>query len=614
MGPRGIASLVAMVAVAAGVAAPAQAQAAAGKGTAESAVTGARLALSAAGDEHSVALVLMESSATLDKERRSLPRNHATGTLTAARVDLGPAGVVSVPPDPIQVSRDEATTGSDRRGENLAVSFNVPGDVSASEVGATDPSVANLLTDIEGVRSLDVANGLVAKGSARPLNLEALFGVAGAGVTGGSTVDAVEAIGGLVKLDNLSLTDQEASASPDIVRSAVRELSVDAITVLDVNGLLGLLGLDMGEIPLGTLAKMADELGLPVSGTLGSTPVSDFGSWAGASQALIDTRNELATQTGTACNALPGTLTGLLGSVGVSCSGTVQQALDTVDSLLTDLLDIVQGAVYGAPFVSVEDLTASVQAVAAVTPEGVAETSAAAVGSIGSVKIGGNACGALAADLTTSTLAGLQAAWNELRARCNALIDTVLGALGDAFRGLVDAVPVPVAVQTTKVDGEYAVAEARLSLLQVKVSLPGSLPDPLDLGAVGGGGGTTTTTLPPVTTTLPTLPVPTTVTLPTLPIAFVRDAAVRPQVSTLATTATVEVGVLSASAEHTRPGVTITSGGENRTWNARTGFGGPLPRTGAGSGTWPLALFAVLAATAVGLNRLAGGRVRRLTR
>lgn len=596
MGRRRIAAVAALVSLAVGSAAPAHAQATSGpgKGTATSSVTGAKVTLATV----AVELATMSSRATLDKEKRNEALNLVEGALTAAGVKIGGIAT-SLPLESLRVSRDEANTGEDARRENLAVSFAVPGDVSASAAGAS-ATTSSLLTDVEGAPSTNLPNGLIAEGSARPLNLVATFGGSGAEFSGGSTVESIGAVGGLAKVQRLTVSDEETQAQPDLSRGAIRELGVDSMTVLDMNSLLGLLGLDKGEISVTTLAKMADELKVAVTGTLGSKPVSDYGSWLSAAQTLSSAEAQLEAQVGGACAALPGDLVGLLGQTGVACSGTVQQALDTVNGLLSDLLGLVEPAVFDGPLVSANGLTASVNAVAGVTPDGVAETSAGAVGTIRELRVGGVGCGSVSADLTTRTLSSLQVDWNKVRDVCNALLDDVLGALGDAYRSLVDVVPAPVKVQTTRVEGDYAVANASLTLLQVKVTLPAVLPAPLDLA-------TTTTT----TSTTSPLPLPTTTTialppLPPLPISSVRPASDQP----LATTATIDVGVLSAHAEHTRPGVDITSGGQNRTWNSRTGFGGPLPETGAGSGTWPLAVFAVLMTAAFAANRLARSRVR----
>jgi len=610
-------------------AAPARGRASAGRGTGTSLMRAANVSIDAAEDVV-VDLVDFRSTATLDKQRQKSPTNYVEGTLKAATVDLGPAGAEYFPRDlgTMRVFRDEAGTGADRKGGNLSVQFSVPGDLTPGEIGATNADVAALLTDVEATPSSAVPNGLVANGAVRPINLEAVYNVAGASFAGGSTVDSVEALGGLVRVSGLTVFDQESSATSDVARGAIRELAVDSVRVVGLNELLGLLGLDRGEIPLATLAAMADGLGLPVSGTLGAVATTNLGStWATATSVLTTSKTDLEAQLGGVCAALPGDLTGRLATAGVACSGTVQQALDAINALIGQLLAIVEAAVFDAALISIDGLTASVQATAAVTENGIAETSAAATGTIDALKVGGVDVGGVRADLTTSGLATLESQWNDVGSKANAKIDAVLGALGDPYRGLVSVIPVPVAVQTTRIDktethGDYAVADASLSLLQVKVTLPVTLPAPQDLATVVTTTPTTTTPTTLVPLTVPAVPMTlpsgsTTVAIPTLPVSFVRAAptaqVIRGQVATLGSSATIDVGVIAVHAEHTRPGVAITGGAENRTWNSRTGFGEPgsLPKTG-GSTAWPLVVFGVLVGVAFVVNRWARASLRKI--
>lgn len=606
MGPRRTAAAAALAMVLMVPGAPAHA-ATPGRGTGTSSVSVASVTVGSLVD---VDLVTLDSTATLDRERQKLARNAARGTLTAASVDLG-GKRTSVPAQPVEVVRDEVDTGT-RRQSPLETQFSVPGDLPADQIGANSADVARLVTGAQGAVSTAVGSGMVAQGKVRPVDLLAVFEATGARASGGSTIDSAEALGGLVTLTNLGVAEQAAWAEPEIAGATSRELKVDAVRVLDTGAVLRLLGVDPGAIPLATLAAMADRLGVPLSGALGSTPLSNYDSWADARQTLSDTKVQLEQSLGLPCGALPGAVTGLLGQVGVSCSGTTQAVLDTVNGLLSDLLGLLTPAVEGAALLSIEDVAATVQAVTSVSEDGVALTSAQAGGSAGKVKVGGVNVGAISADLTTGSLKTLAGEWNALQSKVHAALDGVLGTLGVDYTGLVSVQVVPTLVQNTGVEGEYATAEARMALLRAQVTLPATLPDPQDLatGAAGSTPVTTPTTLPatlPTPTTTVTLPVTTsTVTLPTLPIAHVRDAGTAHGAASLtAGSLTVDVGVLSATAEFTRPGVAITGGGENRTWDpARATFGPPgsLPRTGAASGGWPVLIFAVLWATALTLR------------
>lgn len=589
-----------------------------GKGTATSTLTAASVTVGSLVDAD---LVSLDAFSTLDKQRHAgVGENVARNTLTAAGVKLGTHD--RVPVGHLTVSRSEGSPGEDR-GPLDALSIAVPGALPALDVGATNADVARVVTDIQGTASSAVPDGSVLNGTVRPLDLKAAFDGNSAQALGGSTVDTVSALGGLVSANGLNVAEQAADATRGLSRGATRELTVDSVRVLDMGGVLHLLGVEPGSIPLATLTAMADELGVPLSGTLGSTPLSSYDLWADVNQTLTDTKDELtsAIDAGALCSTLGSTVGGLLGEVGVDCTGTLQQALDTVNQLIDDLLGIVTAVVEGATLLSVEGIAATVQTAASVTAEGIALTSAQAAGSAGRVKVGGTDLGAIAANLATSPLGTLQSRWNALGLKAQDAIDSVLTKLGDAYAGLVSVQIVPTIVQKTGVDGNYAVAEAALSLLKAQVTVPGELPDPQDLATLPAPTATTTTA-PTTTTTLPlgvttttiTLP-PTTITLPSLNIAHVRDAgAVRGAVAGLAPSATVEVGVLSARSEFTLPGVEITGGGDNRTWNARTGFGTPgsLPRTGSSSGATSVLVFAALSATAYGLHRLGRSPARRI--
>lgn len=598
MGPRKHIVMSVVVALATAVSATGPARAAQttdagatpGRGTAASSVRAVTVAVDGAaeGADVLVHLLDLQSTATLDRARQGSPTNHAEGTLKAATVDLGSAAPAFVPRElgTLRVFRDEVGPGADRGGDDLAVGFAVPGDLSATAAGAADPEVARLLTDLDGVRSAVVPDGLVAKGSVRPVDLEAVYGDAGATFTGGSVVDTAELVGGVAALTGATVTDQQASATPDLARSSVREFGVESVRVLAMDELLGLLGIDPGAIPVATLAALADSLGVPVSGALGSVSAASIGStWSAINQALAGAQAAAAGQATEGCALLPGETTALLASVGVACSGTVQQALDAVTALVSELVAVVEPAVFDAALVSADGVSATVQAVAHVSEDGTAETSAAASGFVEDVRVAGVSVGPLAADLTTTGRSALERQWDALAAAAKAKVDAVLALLGEAYAGLVTVVVVPSGTQRTEVDGDYGVADAGISLLRVRVTPPASLPAPQDIAAAVPSlppvaPDVTEPTLPGVPTTLPALPV-----LPTLPIAHVRAQAAAPTVSPLGSL-TIDVGVLSAHAEHTRPGVDITGGGDNRRWDSRSGFGpaGGLPRTGSDLG------------------------------
>lgn len=571
MGFRKIAAAAAIIAVMGTVAAPAGAAEGA-RGTGDASITGLSVDV---GDLASIDLVELSSLATRDADRAGVTQDLAEGTLSLAGVALSDFAEQSIPPEPITVRRSADNPGSDEE-SRAAQTLRVPGDVSAPSVAADRGSVIDLVNSLAGSSAPAIADGGVLAGSLEPLDLQAVFDDVQAAFSGGSRVADASALGGLVSLDGFGVTEQESWSEVDQAGAAIRGASLDELTVLDLEAFLHLLGLSLDDLSLAHLTALAGELGLDPTGTLGDLDLSTFDTWEAVRAQLDETRSDLQEliDLGDTCDALTDPLGDLLGDVGVVCD-EVEGALDDVNDLLDDLLDAVEGVLSGAALLTIEDVAGEVRAVAEVDETATALTSAIARGSVGDIKVGDVSIGSIDVDLTQDPLSTLQSEWNELGVDATEALDDVVGTLGSAFEGLVEVQAVPVAVQNTGIDGQYATAEARLSLLKVVVTLPGSLPDPTDLVEGLDDGGTTTTSSTTTTTLLPDLGL----------ISSVRPVGeALGQSVPLGQSVTVEVGVLSASAEHTRE-VEITSGGENRTFDSRTGFGdGPTPRTGGETG------------------------------
>lgn len=568
---RRLAATAAIIAVVGTIAAPAGAAEGA-RGTGDASITGLSVDV---GDLASIDLVELSSLATRDADRAGVTQDLAEGTLSLAGVALSDFAEQSIPPEPITVRRSADNPGSDED-SRAAQTLRVPGDVSAPSVAADRGSVIDLVNSLAGSSAPAIADGGVLVGSLEPLDLQAVFDDVQAAFSGGSRVADASALGGLVSLDGFGVTEQESWSEVDQAGAAIRGASLDELTVLDLEAFLHLLGLSLDDLSLAHLTALAGELGLDPTGTLGDLDLSTFDTWEAVRAQLDETRSDLQEliDLGDTCDALTDPLGDLLGDVGVVCD-EVEGALDDVTDLLDDLLDAVEGVLSGAALLTIEDVAGEVQTVAEVDETATALTSAIARGSVGDIKVGDVSIGSIDVDLTQDPLSTLQSEWNELGVDATEALDDVVGTLGSAFEGLVEVQAVPVAVQNTGIDGQYATAEARLSLLKVVVTLPGSLPDPTDLVEGLDDGGTTTTSSTTTTTLLPDLGL----------ISSVRPVGeALGQSVPLGQSVTVEVGVLSASAEHTRE-VEITSGGENRTFDSRTGFGdGPTPRTGGETG------------------------------
>lgn len=571
MGFRKVAAAAALAALIATVSAPAGAAEGA-RGTGRASVTGLSVDV---GDLASIDMVELNSLATRDADRAGVSEDLAEGTLSLAGVALSDLPAQSIPPDPITVRRSAGNPGSDED-SRAAQTLRVPGDVSAASVAADRGSVVDLVNSLAGSSAPAIADGGVLAGSLEPLDLQAVFDDVQAAFSGGSRIADVSALGGLVSLDGFGVTEQESWSEVDQAGAAIRGASLEELTVLDLEAFLRLLGLNLEDLPLDVLVALADELGLDVDGTVGDLQLSAYDSWEALRSGLDDTRSDLELLVDETCDDLTDPITDLLDEAGIVCD-SVDEALAEVNGLIDQLEDAVVGVLSGAALLSLEDVAGEVQAVAEVDETATAWTSATAVGRVGDIKVGDVSLGSIEADLSKESLSTLEGRIETLAGAVNAQLDDALEPLGETYRGLIDVLPVAVLEQQTRrdIEGHYAVAEAALTLLRVRISLPETLEEVTGLTDGGGDDGDSTTTTSTTTTTL--LPDPGDL----LDVSNVRPiSSVRGQVDPLATSVTIEVGKLSAYADHTRD-TEITGGGENRTFDSRTGFGdGPIPRTG----------------------------------
>lgn len=633
---RRIATAAALVALLGTVAAPAGA-AEGPRGTGSALISGVSIsALDGTGDNAvnlaSTDLVRLDSLATRDADRvDEASIDLAEGTLSFTEVSLDDLPKKSIP-DPVTVRRSAENPGSDPYGPG-AIGITVPGGVdfpddsgfddvtiTAPEINADRAGMIDFINGLAGSDGTSIAEGDVLSATIEPLDLLAVFDPERAAFNGGVRVADASALGGLVDLAGFGVAEQEAWSEVDLAGGAIRGASLDRLVVLDLEAFLHLLGLSFDDLPLSVLVALADQLGEDVTAVANELGIT-ADSWEGLFDELDETRDELeaAIEAGEeTCESLTDTTGDLLEEADIVCD-SLEAALDDVTDLLDDLRAAVENVLAGAALLSVEDVAGEVQAVAQVDATGTANTSATATGRVGAVKVGDVTVGSIEADLSKDSVSAIESKVRELAGGVHQKLDAVLGVLGETYTGLIDVLPIAVLEQNTGVEGQYAVAEARLSLLQVRVSLPEVLDEVTGLadGDDGSDGGSTDDgtgddgdlldegdDLLDEGDDLLSMG-------DALPISNVRPAGVLGQVEPLGQTLTVDVGVLSASAEHTRPGVQITDGGENRTFDSSTGFGdGPIPRTGAESGV--ILLVAAVLVTAGWFGRRALARAEQL--
>jgi LPXTG-motif cell wall-anchored protein len=396
-------------------------------------------------------------------------------------------------------------------------------------------------------------------------------------------------------------------------------VSIDSVDVLSLTGLLGGLGLDLGDLSLDSLTGLLDSLGLNVAGgTLGSLTGADVNGLLDNVLGLLNVKNGLTSGLAgiTDCTALTslvndnlgvlpdlagllgsgGPLGGLLGDLGLTSTGGLTSLLgtcSTVSALATPILDVVNPALdgllptatsaldglldtlAGAPLIQLSGVSLSAMANAADT---LANSSATTSANFGTLKVGGKSLGVLDVNATVDQV--------------NALKTTVLGTLNTVTStlGLGNLIDIGILERTasTKVEGAYNVASAGLDLLRVSINPPANL-----------GGLLSGVTANPLSGVLGSLSL--TSLLPAnIGLADNAVAQAFGLTSLLTQPTTIKVGSLGADADFTSvAGETLTQ----TPADGALGGGGTLPRTGGTNGAWFAALAAISLAGAAGITR-----------
>ncbi len=393
-------------------------------------------------------------------------------------------------------------------------------------------------------------------GTIDPIALRSAVDANGAVSTAAGAVRNIALLGGLLSTGTAS-ADLGSTALIGDARSS-RGLQLDRLEVLDLTALLDSLGISLADLPIDVLVGLLDQLGLALPGgltadallatidglldqtaavraqvtvlqgqvdglqvqlapltsqlTTATALVSSLTGQLAAQQALLDAcivpvlcapiqalvtslSGQLATATASvasidaAIDALQAQIEGLLDQIDALLA-TIQGALDD----LLGLLDGLVGSLDGAPLLSVDDLAASVSAVADDT---LATSSAAVVASIGDVRLGALSLGGLDAGAAGAALSGLAD-------QVTSALGAVLATIDPSLAGLVD---IDLLDQTTSVtqDAAGTAASAAVTALRATVTPP-------DVCALLGRLGAVTDTLGSVLTgldaALPAVPGP----------------------------------------------------------------------------------------------------------
>jgi LPXTG-motif cell wall-anchored protein len=431
-----------------------------------------------------------------------------TGALTLLGLDAGDLLTLELLTDAGAANIDEATGPRNAAAQIAAL---------ALDTAVTDPISVPLLSvsssGEEETAGQDVAlpaNPLVS-GSVLPLSLSALVDEVGARSSIAAALTSLDVLGGVASLATSSLDLGSSAATADA--AGARGVEVGALTVLDLEALLELLGIPLADLPLDTLLGLLDGLGLldQLEALLpAGTDLSVDGIVAVVDGLLVEADDLLAqidqvetlideiasleeiqetlTTDASTCNSL-GDLDDLLGggdTLGELCndvSGTLNQitsqlatlnaaldalpSLSTLTDLLRDLLDQLQAILEaplsllsGVALLSLDGLDVTVTTKAT---DDVDTSVAEVTGTLGQLRVGElPVLGAL--DLTAPT-----AQLDALLAQAESLIGDILGGIAPSLSDLVSITSMQEATSVEATDAGGVVSTASFTGLDVQV-------------------------------------------------------------------------------------------------------------------------------------------------
>lgn len=282
--------------------------------------------------------------------------------------------------------------------------------VESRSTGPEDTRTTSLL-DLDALVARLGLPGLLG-GSIQPASLTTAVDQLGARSLVSSAVTGLQALGGVLGLDALTL-EQGATAAPGESR-AERGVTLASLDVLTLDGLLGLLGIPLSALPLDAALGLLDALNLPLSG---------FGVGSvGQLDALIDDLlTNIGGLIGVLVNPVCDPLAPILALLGIDCG--------QVSATLTGLIDFLRGVVVGiidtltgVPLLSFDGIDLDVLTRAGGT---LADSAATVASSIGGIRVAG------------LTLPGLDL--GATLQQVDALVDQVTDALNGLLGGIAPA-------------------------------------------------------------------------------------------------------------------------------------------------------------------------------
>jgi membrane anchored protein len=574
------------------------ANAATGRGTAAASITLLDVSL---GNVQNLKVLTDEGQGTLDAARLG-GANRAFGQLSAVTA----TGAINqvIPAPPYRADAPGSTTGS-----LDPIAFNFPGDVTDIANSAISGANATANVALPGVPTGPLGAGFLASGVIDPVKIEAFMDAAGARSAVGTEVPNLDVLQGLISIKNVKVGSMSASASPSQSQGDTGVVTIGDISVLDLGGFLGGLGLGLSDLNVGTLTSLVDNLGIAgvnsgalglgdLSGTnlssvLGTvtgltgllSTVSSASDCGGldAAKGLFDT---LGLNSVLGDGGLLGSVTSLDSLLGVggllggcttaSFDSQKHDALEQVNGALgtfQGLFDSLFGALDSAPLIQLSGVEFSALAKAAETLEG---SSASTSASFGTLKVGGLSLGVLDLNATVA----------QITSKVTELEDTLNGVLGPLGLGNLIDIGIMERTSSVKAEGNYNVADAGLNVLRVSINPPAALSSvlsPLTSLPVSNVLGSVITGLPVDTG-----------------LASNALAGAFGLTSLLSQPTTIKVGAIRAQSDYTTAaaGIAADPGGP-----VAPPVSGTLPRTGSNNGAWMAALAAIALAGAFGITK-----------
>jgi len=255
--------------------------------------------------------------------------------------------------------------------------------------------------------------GAVIKGTIQPIVLKALS-VPNSATASSAKITDLGLLGGLANLGVLNATDMTGSGVA--AAEAGRNMTLDALSVLDLGKLLRGLGLDILNLPLSVVSGLLTSLGIPID-LKGATNLQ------GLVQSLLGTITTLTdTVQTTVTTPLLNTITGLGLPLPLRpvLDSVITTALATAKTTLTNLINMVVGLLDSATLLKLNAL--DINTVAKAT-DAVSSSTATATGKLGGLQIGG-------VTLPGIDLAAATAVVNNLLAQVQSLLGGILAPLG----------------------------------------------------------------------------------------------------------------------------------------------------------------------------------------